>query len=259
MARKHRGVRPADVYMASYPRSGSVWLRFVVMETILSDSNFDDLRFAVPELGRQHLAPALASGGGRVIKSHELYRSEYKRAIHLVRDPRDVAISYFRFMQRIGKIVIRPGDDIDASFDRFIDAMLVPYRVDAHGTWQSHLFSWVTAEKDGRVDLIRVRYEDLKSDTAGKVRDIARFLGVELTDADARRVAERTTIDRMRAAERETMERGETPFARLGRETGIGVVNTGRVQGWRERMTPEQVARFAAFADGMALMGYPET
>lgn len=242
--------------MASYPRSGSSWLRFLILETLLGDSNFEELRFAVPELGYQHLAPAILPDRGRVIKSHELPRSEYRRAIHLVRDPRDVAVSYFRFMQRLGKIVLRPGDDVDASFDRFIDAFIAG-RVDAHGTWQQHLKAWMRVKDEARAEVLRVRYEDIHADTVGKVLEIARFLGQQRSRDEAERIAERCTIERMRLAEQRAIEKGDTPFAQLGRTSGIGVINTGRVEGWRERLTGAQVARFSAFAEGLALMGYP--
>lgn len=256
-ARVHRGIQPSDVILASYPRSGSLWMRFLLMETLVGHSDFIEFRRAVPELHEHHLASTVLPDGGRVLKSHELYRDRYRRAIHLVRDPRDVAISYFRFMQRIGKIVVRPGDDVDASFDRFIAAMLIPNRVDAFGTWQSHLFSWTRAAESGRAQVLRVRYEDVHSDTAGRLREIAAFLGLELSDEDAQRVAERTSIERMRAAEQHNMQTHDTPFARRGRTSGIGAVNTGRVEAWRERMTSAQIARFRVFERGLTLMGYP--
>ena len=59
-------------------------------------------------IGRHRSSAASLPGGGRLIKTHEPYNHRYSRSIHLVRDPRDVAISYWSFMQRIGKIVVRP-------------------------------------------------------------------------------------------------------------------------------------------------------
>ncbi|MEX2446142.1 MAG: hypothetical protein WD734_02295, partial [Dehalococcoidia bacterium] len=36
----HRGLRPADVFVASYPRSGSSWLRFLLYEMTAGDASF---------------------------------------------------------------------------------------------------------------------------------------------------------------------------------------------------------------------------
>lgn len=252
---QHRGLRPADVFMASYPRSGSSWVRFLIMELTLGEASFDGLTRAMPPIGAQHRGLATLPGGGRFIKTHEPYHARYRKALHLVRDPRDVAISYFPFMQRIGKIVVRAGDDRDASFDRFIDAFIAG-RVDAYGTWQSHLMSWLDGASSGRSDVLRLRYEDLRSDPAGKVVEISQWLGLPVSMSRAVEIVERCSIERMRDSESKNVAHADSIFARQGRATGIGVINTGTVEAWRERMTPAQVARFGAFARGLAAMGY---
>ncbi len=134
----HRGLTADDVFLASYPRSGSVWLRFLLTEMLSGDASFVTIARTVPYVGKHRATPRLVPGGGRMIKTHEPFMSRYRRAIHLVRDPRDVCISYFNFLQRIGKITIRGGDDEAASFDHHVDAFLAG-RVDAFGTWQQHV------------------------------------------------------------------------------------------------------------------------
>lgn len=250
-----RGLGPNDVFLASYPRSGSSWMRFLIMEMFAGDANFEDFARAVPYLGHHRNARSLLPGGGRFIKTHELFSPAYRKAIHLVRDPRDVAVSYFRFMQRLQKIVLRPGDDEAASFDRFIDA-LIAGRVDAFGTWQSHLLSWLDAADSRSADILRLRFEDLRADPVSGTQTIARFLGRDLAPVDAERIAQGSSIEQMRSAERSAIESGRSKVGQLGRRTGITLVNSGSVEGWRERMTPDQVARFAAFAEGLARMGY---
>ncbi len=252
----HRGLRPADVFVASYPRSGSVWLRFLVMEMLTGDASFVALRSVLPELGEHAAAPGVLPGGGRVIKTHERFRSDYRRAIHLVRDPRDVALSYFHFLQRLEKIVVRDGDDEGASFDRFIDGFLRG-RVDAYGTWQTHLLSWWSAAERGESDVLRLRYEDLHADPPGCTTRIAEWLGVELGDGQARAVAERCSLENMRLREQERDASSNDPAAMRARRTGMANVRSGEAGGWRSRMTAEQRRRFEEFREGMDLMGYP--
>jgi len=43
---------------------------------------------AVPMVGEGH-ARVMLPNGGRLLRSHEAYRPEYRRSILLVRDPRD--------------------------------------------------------------------------------------------------------------------------------------------------------------------------
>jgi len=251
----HRGLRPSDVFVASYPRSGSSWLRFLLLEMLRGDASFSAISRDVPYVGGQERAAALVPADGRVIKTHEPYLARYQRAIHLVRDPRDVAISYFSFMQRIEKIVIGPGDDPAASFDHFIGALLAG-RVDAHGTWQSHLLSWLAADERGDCDVLRLRYEDLRADPALGVARIGSWLGIDVDQDRAASIVERSSLERMRAAEKAELLQPGT-FGAHARRSGISLIQGGGVERWRSDMTADQQARFACFAEGLALMGYP--
>jgi hypothetical protein len=252
----HRGLRPDDVILASYPRSGSAWLRFLLVELLSGEASFSRIRSEAPYVGGHRAAPQLVPGGGRLVKSHEPYLPHYRRAIHLVRDPRDVALSYFRFMQRIGRIRIRPDDDVDASLDRFITAFMAG-RCDAHGTWQTHLLSWVAAAETGRAEVLRLRYEDMRHDPGGELLRIANWLGVELTADGAAAVVDRCSIERMRSSEVTEIAANGSLFHPAARETGVPLVNEGRVAGWRDRLDQAQQERFRAMAAGMKLMGYP--
>ncbi len=252
----HRGLRASDVFLASYPRSGSVWLRFLVLEMCRRQASFVDVMRDVPYVGEHAAAASLLADGGRVIKTHEPYLAAYRRAIHLVRDPRDVCLSYFRFMQRNGRITLRPGDDEAASFDRFVDAFIAG-RLDAHGTWEKHLLSWLDAARDGHCDVLLLRYEDLRADTPSAVERIADWLGTGLAAGDAERIADRCSIERMRDHERDAMSRTPQALPAVAIRSGVPLIGSGAVAGWRSRMTAGQVARFGEFARGMALVGYP--
>jgi hypothetical protein len=252
----HRGLRTDDLFLAAYPRSGTSWFRFLFVEMLSGDASFERIRREVPYVGRHHRAPDLLPGGGRIIKTHEPYRRHYRRALHLVRDPRDVAVSYFHFMQRIGKLVVKPGDDLPASLDRFIDAFLDGH-VDAHGTWQSHLFSWLRQAEREPARILRVRYEDVRADPAAELTRIGAWLGLELTAKEAAGIAERCSLERMRQAEAEALAHAPHVFDPRAVRTGLTLLRQGSVGGWRTALSEPQQRRFAVFADGLALMGYP--
>ena len=189
-------------------------------------------------------------GGGRFIKTHEQYLPAYRRAIHLVRDPRDVALSYFRFMQRERRLVFHAADDVDATFDRYLDAFILG-RLHPSGSWQAHLRSWLDAATSGDARILRLRYEDMRADPAVHVGRIATWLGFDISAAEAAQVAERCSLERMREAERESDPR---VFGRVRPE--VAYVGPASVGGWRAALTEAQQHRFEAFADGLAQMGY---
>jgi hypothetical protein len=247
----HRGLREDDVFVASYPRSGNAWLAFILLDLAGRETSFDNLRFELPIVGVHANAPSLVPGGGRLIKTHEPYQSSYRRALHLVRDPRDVALSYYRFMQRDGKFIVRADDDEAATFDAYLDAFIAG-RLNPHGTWLSHLESWVAAQRDRPDGILRIRYEDMRADTPAAVHRVAAWLGFEITDVQAVAIAERCSLERMREA-----ERSEDPAVVFGATRPEMVyVGPASLGGWREALTSDQQRRFRRWSEGIVAAGY---
>src|ERR1700685_382375 len=111
-ALRHRDVRPDDTFVASYPRVGSTWLRFLLQETLTGEpSTFPSVNRVLPQIGFHENAYRLPNGG-RLIKTHEAFRPEYQRAIYLTRDPRDVLLSEYAFQKALG--LTTPGVAADS-------------------------------------------------------------------------------------------------------------------------------------------------
>lgn len=247
----HRGLRPDDVMIASYPRSGNLWLRFMLVELLRGNVTLDLVRSSAPYVGLHRRPGVLLRGRGRLIKTHEPYLPSYRRAIHLVRDPRDVVISYFRFLQWNGKMVIPSSLGETRAFDRFVDAF-IDGRLDPHGTWNSHTLSWLSAAESGQAEVLRVRFEDMRADPNAQLEHIAAWLGATVTAEDVARAVERCTVERMREAPRGVPPPGVPPSPNLP-----PLVNEGAVGRWRGLLIESQARRFEAFSEGMRLAGYP--
>ena len=90
---QHRGLNPSDVFIASYPRAGSTWLRFMLFEILTGQSaDFESVDKTIAGVRNHANAPVLLGENGRFLQTHEPYRYEYNKAIYLVRDVRDVVI-----------------------------------------------------------------------------------------------------------------------------------------------------------------------
>jgi len=95
----------SDVFLASFQRSGSTWLRFLLCDVLTKGAaDFRNVKFTIPDV-RHYRRGAVLLDGGRLIKTHEPYRKEYGKAVYIVRDPRDVALSLHEY--------IRPHEDLD--------------------------------------------------------------------------------------------------------------------------------------------------
>lgn len=93
---RHRTLGSADVPVAAYPKSGSTWLRFLLAEAVTGrTADFQSVGDVIPYVGKQRGAPHVLPSGGRLVKTHEPYRPEYRTSVYLVRDIRDVVVSYY--------------------------------------------------------------------------------------------------------------------------------------------------------------------
>src|SRR5262245_29265740 len=91
-----------DVWFVSFPRSGNTYWRFLTANLISRGEPVDwtNIERFSPDIYITY-DPALRQiPRPRYIKSHEPFRPNYRRAVLIVRDPRDVAVSCFHSAKR---------------------------------------------------------------------------------------------------------------------------------------------------------------
>ncbi|MDQ4037670.1 MAG: sulfotransferase domain-containing protein [Actinomycetota bacterium] len=247
---RHCGLRPEDVILVSYPKSGSTWLRFVVAQVLTSQEiDFNSVGRVWPTLGKQRGAPELF-GRGRLVKSHEPWSKITRtptRVVYLVRDGRDVAVSMYFFVQRLG--------DFAGTFSEFLDLFLAG-EVGNHGSWARHVAGWTRARdvNPDRVSLLK--YEDMHSHGASAIRAAFTRIGVVMDDDALALSLECNSVRAMRSKESPS----ETLSKRQGKSAeaqAIPFVREGRSGKWTETFDEEQERRFSrAAGDVLAAAGY---
>ena len=162
-------------------------------------------------------------------------------SVYLVRDPRDVAISYAHHM----------GIDIDESIDRMgsIGCALDHQEsgiIQALGTWSVNVKSW---HEDGHFPRTIVRYEDLLTNPEEELAAIIKCIYVDEPDMQrVKNAVEICEFDRLKRIEekdgfREASQHGK--FFRKGKST------------WRDILTYEQVDRIEQdHGEWMYKLGY---
>ena len=239
---RHRGFHSSDVFVGSYPRSGSTWLRFMLLEILAGQvSGFENTNEMLPDVGNHETGASVLPESGRLIKTHESFRPEYKRAIYLVRDPRDVALSEFAYQKALGYA----KDDFDAYLQRFLQRGVNPF-----GSWIVHANSWMNAADQGRSEILHVNFEELKQKPEEQLGRIVDFL--RMPDVKSRIIAaiENNSVARMKEKEKASPQRASAK----GR-----FIRSGSAGGWRSSFTDRQCQLVQQYAGSlMARLGYSE-
>ncbi len=241
---RYRDVRRGDLFVASYPRSGTTWLRFLLYELLSgAPAEFVSVNDSIPYIGKHHAAPELLPEGGRLIQTHEAYLHGVAAAIYVVRDPRSVVLSEYQWQLRTGL----SHESFHTFFEAFISGRANPY-----SRWDRHVATWLDpTTSDARVHA--VRFEDLRSDAVTELSKIARFLDLAAGEEAIARVVDNNRLEEMRAKE----ERAPSGALGANARPDIRFVNSGSTSGWRDQLSVDHIRRIEEeFAEQMALLGY---
>jgi hypothetical protein len=167
-------LQPTDVVISPFSKSGTTWLQQIV-HTLRTrgDMDFDDISRVVPwietsnGLGIDLQAPQKASP--RAFKSHLGWDAVPKggRYIVAIRNPSDVLVSLYRFMEGW---FFEPGA---VDIDEFTKVRFVENR-----EYWKHLASWWPQRNEPNVLLLS--YEHMKADLTSTIRRVASFADIEL-------------------------------------------------------------------------------
>lgn len=227
-----------DRLIVSYPRSGNTWLSFLLTNLTHPEepTTFLNLDFRCPDIYQQSDRYLLGLPRPRLMKSHEPFDGRYRRVVYLVRDPRDVAVSYYRFLAKERMI------DRAMPMSDFIDGFVTGVWDADRGAWGEHVGSWLGARGSDDVMLV-VRYEDLHREPEQQLARVASFLEIPNSRELCVRAVSLATPERMRELEATQLKdtRSEIPFVGPA-EVGRGRVElepgdqSRIVQRWRDTM-----------------------
>lgn len=260
-------MRRGIFWIASYPKSGNTWVRCLIASLQsggapvrlggLGDAapnsaarawleaciEVDSADMLASELNAMRAQAHREEGARRLrfLKVHDRYDPQLfpadvtLGAVHIVRDPRDVAPSWADHM----------GVDVDTAIARMADDALVmsrsaysfrPQVPQRFGSWSGHARSWLDDAPGPRLLL---RYEALLADPLGEATRLARFLGLPTDAGCVARAVDACDFEALRAIEEREgfaeRQKGQQRFFRQGRSGA-----------WRGVLRPEQAGRIVA-------------
>jgi Sulfotransferase domain len=227
-------VRPDDTFIVSYPRSGNTWTRFLIANLLhpAEQISFANIERLIPDAEAQSSRYVKRLPSPRVIKSHQYFDHRYPKVIYIVRDPRDVVVSYYDFSRKYRSI--DDGFPLDAFVSDFVHGSLSSA---TWGTWAQNVGTWIAA-RYGRPDFLLLRYEDLLTNTVRELAAIARFMGVDAAADKLQCAVQRSSAGEMRQLEKDggrhwvstRNKREDIPF--------IGAAASGK---WKSKLSAQAV------------------
>lgn len=216
-----------DIFIIGYPKSGNTWfhnlmvgLIFGFPQQIMSEAL---VREFIPAIHtnlryyRRYITPMLFS-------CIDYPRPQYKRVVFLLRDGRDVMVSYRHHMMAI------KGQDVD------LMEMLQGEPGLGYGKWHEFVEAWLANPYNAQ--MLIIKYEDLLSDGIAQLTRFCDFFGLQRDRCLIESVIAANDFSHMR--EREARQGVLNP--RWDKDKFF--VRRGQVGSYIDEMPPEVVATF---------------
>lgn len=260
IAGRNLAVFPDDTFLVSYPRSGNTWTRFLIANLLHPGEgvSFANIEKLIPDASAQSSRTLKSTPRPRVIKTHEYFDHRYPRVIYIVRDPRDVALSYYDFHRKYQHI------DNSIPLHRFVEGFVSGSLISAGwGTWAENVASWLyTRENHDRFLLLR--YEDMLENTKAELSRVAVFMGIEPDQVRLQQAVELSAADRMRKLEKQqedqwlaTLGTAARRAQKIKRRKDIPFVGSAQSGGWRTSLPKESIHKIeSSWGELMIKTGY---
>lgn len=174
--------RNDDIFVASYPKSGSYWMQYIAVNILRKGKALDDpsdffrMSPLIDKFGIESIKKAIRPS---VFKTHlpftHIPYSPAAKYIYMVRNPKDCCVSLYHHYK------LHPTYDYShGSFDEFFEAFLEGNDI-IYCDYFHHFRSWYPHRKDSNVFF--TSFEDTKMNTRNTVCNLAKFLGHEYWEA----------------------------------------------------------------------------
>uniref|UniRef100_A0A182TD04 Sulfotransferase domain-containing protein n=1 Tax=Anopheles melas TaxID=34690 RepID=A0A182TD04_9DIPT len=234
-------VYPDDVWVISYPKSGTTWTQEMVW-LICNDLNFEaaraeSLQIRFPFLDVSLIHPTDTSSFERAkntprprfIKTHlpvsmlpKRYWEVKPKTIHIRRNPKSVAVSYFYHSQ---------GIHYRGSVDTFVRSFAREHQF--YSPYHAHVIEY--HELQDCDNILYLSFEEMKHYLPSVVRKVCEFFGKSYSKPELELLYQHLSFKSMR--DNPTVNYKSRDPTKKGEQ----FIRKGEAEGWKKELTPEQI------------------
>lgn len=193
------------VWIASYPKSGNTWLRFMLYAALYGQPQRSaDVPYRIPDIHRK-MPFKKPDSGPTHIKTHFQLTDQHPqlndtlKAIHIIRNPRDILLSALNYRNLAPKKSFSITDTKKKYAKEFIKIGGGPgWFNGGFGSWASHSRSWTTTTK---FPVLQLRYESIRQSPHEGLTQILDFLEITRTQDQIDQAVKNSSFEFMRALE----------------------------------------------------------
>ncbi|MDO9265228.1 MAG: sulfotransferase domain-containing protein [Desulfosalsimonadaceae bacterium] len=234
-------VRDDDVFIVTYPRSGTTWTQQVVH--LLTNNGVQGdrhLEIVIPYLEKVSAFDGIEIfeqiNSRRYFKTHLPYsmdvhhKNPNAKVIYVARNPKDCAVSCYCFWSNNSRIAY------DGSWDDYFNLLIKGDTL--YGDWFDHVLDWWQASLDSG-NIYFIKYEDMQADLKGFVTQIAGFIDIPATPALIDKIVKMSTFSHMAGDSNTNLD-----WAAWRPDASARPLRKGKVGDWKNHFTDEQNAVF---------------
>lgn len=238
-------IQPTDVWLASFPKAGNTWMRFIICNLILQMegraeiASFERVGQLMPSLGISNLFKRQTYSLPRFIKTHRRFSRfifpHSNRVLYIARDPRDCMVSYYNWSRSLLK---NPYQDEFTDFlrdKRFgLAAAMRHYQ-----SWQPHITHCI-------------HYERLLQSPVEEMRSCLQAFSIQVSEELLVAALDRASFDSMSRIEKRDQPRFLNNF-----QSDFRFVREGRANQWQAHFSAADNAYYSALCESFGYNLYP--
>ncbi|MBF0231900.1 MAG: sulfotransferase domain-containing protein [Desulfamplus sp.] len=180
---------PDDFFIVAYPKSGITWFQHlmsgIIYDVDLSTIRFGEVNDLIPDV--HYKSSYIRKISPMFFKSHSTPKPEYRNVIYIIRDGRDVTVSFFHhYLQKF------PKDNVN--YTKIING----YYANST-TWAKHVESWL--ENPFNANLLIIKYEHLLNNPINTLKKVCEFTKKQVTDKKLQTIVEVSSFNNLKQKE----------------------------------------------------------